>query len=174
MTMREQMFHVPKVMASDGACAAQYAALCWRLQSAQLQVLLITSRDTGRWVLPKGWAMEGRSAAQAAEREAWEEAGVIGAISPDSIGWFHYDKQIAGAKAVPCRVEVFALRVASLSAKFPERKQRQRKWFGAPEVAELVAEPELRALLADLPARMAAEIAAAPLAGGHDQDHIKG
>lgn len=172
--MGEQMFLSLRSLAPDLACAAQVAALCWRRQRAEVQVLLITSRDTGRWVLPKGWAMEGRSPAEAAAREAWEEAGAVGTIGPGSIGHFHYDKLMPGADPVRCRVEVFGLHVESLAAKYPERKQRRRRWFAAQEAALLVNEPDLRALLAALPAGLAGESADGPLAAGADQDHIKG
>ncbi|MGQ0611904.1 MAG: NUDIX hydrolase [Paracoccaceae bacterium] len=168
------MFLPSRSLAPDGDCAAQVAALCWRLRRAGVQVLLITSRDTGRWVLPKGWVMEGRSPAEAAAREAWEEAGVKGTVAAGSIGHFHYDKLVPGADPVPCRVEVFGLSVTSLAAKYPERKQRRRRWFAAQEAAQMVNEPELRALLVGLGAGMGAESAAGPLAAGADQDHIKG
>lgn len=168
------MILTSKSLAPDGACAAQFAALCWRLHGAEVQVLLITSRDTGRWVLPKGWAMEGRSPAEAAAREAWEEAGAVGTVGAVSIGHFHYDKAMAGAEPVRCRVEVFGLSVADLAAKYPERKQRSRRWFTAQEAAQMVNEPELRALLAALPTGLAVESAPAPLAASPDQDHIRG
>lgn len=172
--MGEQMFLPSRSLAPDGACAAQVAALCWRRHRAKVQVLLITSRDTGRWVLPKGWAMEGRSPAEAAAREAWEEAGVVGTVGAGSIGHFHYDKLMAGADPVRCRVEVFGLSVESLAAKYPEHKQRSRRWVAAQDAAQMVNEPDLRALLAALPAGLAAETAPGPLAAGADQDHIKG
>lgn len=155
-------------------CAVQFGAVCWRLHRGKVEVLLITSRDTGRWVVPKGWAMEGRSPAEAAAREAWEEAGVTGEVGPESIGQFRYDKVMGRARSVPCLVEVFGLRVTRLAAKFPERKQRRRRWFAAAEAARQVNEPDLRALLAALPSRLVPEIADAPLAAGGVQGHIKG
>lgn len=125
---------------------SQQAALCWRMHRGRPEVLLITSRDTGRWVIPKGWPMDGLSTADAAAREAWEEAGVEGRIQPDPVGYYSYDK-LTNGKAMPCMVSVFPLRVARLADKFPERKQRRRKWFAADKAARKVAEPELRALL---------------------------
>ncbi|MEN9850080.1 MAG: hypothetical protein RL128_243, partial [Pseudomonadota bacterium] len=59
----------------------QYGALCWRMHRGKVEVLLITSRDTGRWVIPKGWPIDGLAPAQTAAREAWEEAGVEGDIA---------------------------------------------------------------------------------------------
>ena len=127
--------------------STQVAALCWRKHRDRVEVLLITSRDTGRWVLPKGWPMAGRSAPEAAAVEAWQEAGVTGLVSPDPLGFFGYDKVITPDIAHPCMVSVFALRVAALSRRFPERKERRRKWFSAEKAARKVQEPELRALL---------------------------
>jgi 8-oxo-dGTP pyrophosphatase MutT (NUDIX family) len=134
-------------VADQQGSSTQVAALCWRKHRHQIEVLLITSRDTGRWVLPKGWPMEGRSGPEAAAIEAWEEAGVEGKIAPDPLGFFGYDKVISPELAHPCMVSVFPLRVATLARRFPERKARRRKWFSAEKAARKVMEPELRALL---------------------------
>jgi 8-oxo-dGTP pyrophosphatase MutT (NUDIX family) len=132
---------------ATGDPRSQVAALCWRMHRDRVEVLLITSRDTGRWVLPKGWPMEGRDAADAAVQEAWEEAGVTGVVNPDVLGLFGYDKVMGPKAALPCMVSVFGLRVAALARRFPERKERRRKWFSAEAAARKVAEPELRSLL---------------------------
>ncbi len=132
---------------ADGDPRSQVAALCWRMHRDKVEVLLITSRDTGRWVLPKGWPIDGRNAPTSAAMEAWEEAGVTGAINPAVVGLFGYDKVMGPKVSWPCMVSVFSLRVASLSRQFPERKERRRKWFAADAAARKVAEPELRALL---------------------------
>ncbi len=95
--------------------------------------------------------MDQRTAAQAAEIEAWEEAGVRGAIADVPLGSFGYDKVLSPKKVQPCEVEVFALHVASLQDKFPERKQRRRKWFATEKAARKVNEPQLRNLLKQLP-----------------------
>jgi 8-oxo-dGTP pyrophosphatase MutT (NUDIX family) len=130
--------------------STQVAALCWRKHRDRIEVLLITSRDTGRWVLPKGWAMQGRAGHEAAAIEAWEEAGVEGKVSPETLGFFGYDKIISPEQAHPCMVSVYPLRVASLARNFPERKERRRKWFSAEKAARKVVEPELRSLLVRL------------------------
>lgn len=133
------------------ATARQNAALCWRMHRGRVQVLLITSRDTGRWIVPKGWPMPGKTAAETAGTEAWEEAGVQGTPDgADPIGVYHYDKLRVPKDPIPCVVSVFSLRVHGLSDKFPERKQRRRKWFDARKAARKVAEPELRRLLSQL------------------------
>ncbi|MFN3846845.1 MAG: NUDIX hydrolase [Paracoccaceae bacterium] len=132
------------------ATADQCGALCWRMHRQRIQVLLITSRDTGRWIIPKGWLMDGKTPADAAAVEAWEEAGVTGKVSADLLGVYAYDKIRDPHDALPCIVTVFALRVAALADKFPERGQRRRKWFNATKAARKVAEPELRGMLANL------------------------
>jgi 8-oxo-dGTP pyrophosphatase MutT (NUDIX family) len=134
----------------DSGPSVQVGALCWRLRRGRVFVLLVTSRDTGRWIIPKGWQIAGLSMSEAARREAWEEAGVTGRIEPDPCGSFSYDKIIGPDLVVPCRVNIHALRVAEVSHRFPERKERRRKWFSAGKAAAKVSEPELRALLRQL------------------------
>ena len=129
------------------AARLQVGALCWRKRRGQLQVLLITSRETGRWVIPKGWQMPGREHHDAAAQEAWEEAGVQGQVQPQSLGVFGYQKLYPAKPAISCEVEVFPLRVAKLQHKFPERDQRRRKWFSATKAAKLVHEQGLSDLL---------------------------
>lgn len=130
--------------------ASQNAALCWRMHRGRVQVLLITSRDTGRWILPKGWPMPGKTAAETAATEAWEEAGAQGDLSDAAFGYYAYLKLGTVQGDIPCMVSLFALRVTALAAKFPERKQRRRKWFDAIKAAHKVAEPELRTMLMSL------------------------
>lgn len=134
------------------AAATQVAALCWRIENGVTEVLLITSRDTGRWVIPKGWPMTGLSDAEAAAREAWEEAGVQGRVADEPLGRFVYDKVLRGARTKRCAVAVYPLEVERLKARFPEAEERSRRWFAAGEAANLVAEPQLRSLLAEIDA----------------------
>jgi 8-oxo-dGTP pyrophosphatase MutT (NUDIX family) len=117
--------------------------LCWRRQGNDLKVLLVTSRDTGRWIIPKGWMIPDLSAAASAAREAWEEAGVEGVVAELPIGMFAYDKVMGPAQAIPCLVSVYPLQVTRLRDRFPEVQQRQRKWFSPEKAAKKVAEPEL-------------------------------
>lgn len=126
----------------------QYGALCWRDGGDGVEVLLITSRDTGRWVIPKGWPMPGLAPEAAAAQEAWEEAGVNGQINPRCIGRFGYQKCLTVSTTIPCAVSVFGLRVNTLAPTFPEVKERQRRWFPLAEAAGLVAEPELSQIIA--------------------------
>lgn len=127
----------------------QVAALPFRVGSdGQIEVLLITSRDTGRWIIPKGWPMIGRKAHQAAEREAFEEAGLTGRIAADPVGRYRYEKRFGSGLALPCKVRVYPLRVETQHARWPEQAQRTLRWFAPEDAARLVHEDELRQLLA--------------------------
>ncbi|MEX0284327.1 MAG: NUDIX hydrolase [Paracoccaceae bacterium] len=125
----------------------QYAALCFRVHRKKPQILLITSRGTGRWVVPKGWPMDGKSPGRTAEQEAWEEAGVKGEMQKTCMGTFTYDKWIDENSSLPCIVELYPLEVSNLSEDFPEKEERRRKWFSPKKAASLVCEPELAALI---------------------------
>lgn len=127
----------------------QYAALCYRLKKKQgeAEMLLLTSRDTGRWVIPKGWPMPGKFSHEVAAREAYEEAGVRGAVEPDSIGSFGYQKGMKDGLKIACRVQVYALEVDELCKSFPEKGERRVEWVSFTEAAKRVNEPELKDLI---------------------------
>ena len=111
----------------------------------------MTSRETCRWVIPKGWPVEGLPPTDGAAREAWEEAGVQGAIGAECLGVYSYDKVLdrAGqAQAVPCVVAVYPMQVTTLRKDFPEASERRTKWFTPEKAARKVLEPELAALIA--------------------------
>jgi 8-oxo-dGTP pyrophosphatase MutT (NUDIX family) len=146
----------------------QYGALCWRFGDAGTEVLLITSRDTGRWVIPKGWPMPGLSPEAAAAQEAWEEAGVSGAMNPLCVGRYGYQKCLSLTSSVPCAVAVYGMRVDKLAKTFPEMKERRRKWFPQQEAATLVDEPELTMIIAGFLPPVAGR--AAPIIGDDDDD----
>lgn len=112
-----------------------------------IRILMITSRDTGRWVLPKGWPMKGKNLRQAAEQEALEEAGVLGNLSKKPIGVYHYLKRIEGGADIPCEVILYPMRVTKLLRNWQERGERKRKWFSAKGAAKRVLEPDLSDLL---------------------------
>lgn len=111
------------------------------------EVMLITSRETGRWVIPKGWPMEGRSGPSAALQEAYEEAGIRGTISGMPIGTYRYGKRLRRNRIVQCRVEVFPMSVVELVDDWPERAERQLQWFSPGAAAELVHEGDLALLI---------------------------
>jgi 8-oxo-dGTP pyrophosphatase MutT (NUDIX family) len=111
------------------------------------ELLLITSRDTGRWVIPKGWPMKRRRPWEAAAEEAFEEAGVRGEVESVQFGAYRYDKVRKSGRLRPVKVRVFRLRVVELLDDCPESEQRDRAWLSAADAAERVDEPELKALL---------------------------
>ena len=132
------------------AKAYQVAAIPIRRgPSGALEVLLVTSRETRRWVVPKGWPWRKIKDHDAAAGEAWEEAGVRGRAVPKSIGSFTYDKRRKD-KVQPLKVLVYLLEVTEEAAAWPEAMQRERSWFNPAKAAELVAEPDLKSLLRDL------------------------
>ncbi|MCX8256382.1 NUDIX hydrolase (fragment) [Beijerinckiaceae bacterium RH AL1] len=125
---------------------AQVGALPIRRSAAGPEVLLVTSRETRRWIIPKGWPMKGRKDHEAAAQEAAEEAGVIGKVSKHPIGAYTYQKRLAN-RLEPCRVMVYVLEVEGQLADWRERKERKRQWFPALEAAEAVAQPKLASMI---------------------------
>jgi predicted phosphate transport protein (TIGR00153 family) len=126
----------------------QVGALPYRIDAAgRAQVLLITSRDTGRWVVPKGNAMAGHANHEAAAIEAWEEAGVRGIICPTPLGHFDYLKRRRIGAPRRRRVVVFCFLVTEQLRDWPERHQRVTQWFDLADAAAAVAEPELKTLI---------------------------
>ena len=124
----------------------QYAALPFR-SGDRIEVMLVSSRETRRWVLPKGWPMKGRKPHATAAREALEEAGLVGDISKEPIGTYHYLKRRKNGSTTPCRVTVFPMRVVRQRKSWPEKDQRVTKWFPLAEAAGLVHEEELQEVI---------------------------
>jgi 8-oxo-dGTP pyrophosphatase MutT (NUDIX family) len=130
----------------------QFAALPYRrLADSSLEVMLITSRDTGRWVVPKGWGSDGEAAWDSAAREAREEAGVVGEIHRRPLGTYHYKKVLDSGMPVWCTVEVFALAFVERLPSWPEQGERAIRWFTLDEAARAVDEPDLGELIRALP-----------------------
>jgi 8-oxo-dGTP pyrophosphatase MutT (NUDIX family) len=134
----------------------QYAALCYRFRKKTnaLEILLITSRDTGRWVIPKGWPMQGKRAHEVAEREAYEEAGVKGKAHRATIGSYVYQKRMDHGLTISCKVQVHALEVEDFCKNFPEKGARRLEWVDYREAATRVAEPSLKELILGFGERM--------------------
>ncbi|MBB6305459.1 NUDIX hydrolase [Rhizobium leucaenae] len=131
--------------------AEQVGAICYRPDGAgHIEVLLITTRETQRWTIPKGWPIKGLKAHEAAEREAWEEAGIKGKVKKKPIGYFTYLKVLEAGKSVPSLVQVHLLAVESQGDNFPEHGQRTTEWMPLPEAARRVREPELKGLFTRL------------------------
>jgi len=130
----------------------QVAALCWRTspkRGSQLEILLITSLNSKRWIIPKGWPEPELTPAENAAREAFEEAGVTGRISPKPIGIYHYLKEKKDGGGVPCSVQVFALHITKQLDDWPEKGARQMSWVPIEQAASRLAEPGLRQVLKD-------------------------
>ena len=127
----------------------QSAVIPYRSVHDRLEILLITSRRGTRWVVPKGVIDLGLSAASSACKEAYEEAGVLGAVSPEPIGEYRYEKW-----GGMCRVTVFALEVHTVLKRWPEDSSRERQWTTVKVAAQIVKEPKLRRLIRALPKRI--------------------
>ena len=130
----------------------QFAALPFAQREGERMVMLVTSRETGRWVLPKGWAEKRLTGPELAAKEALEEAGIIGKVAAERIGSYSYLKLMPKRQAVTCDVDVFLMRVDQLLDDWPERGQRQREWFTLGGAAMVVDEAELVILLLRLDA----------------------
>jgi 8-oxo-dGTP pyrophosphatase MutT (NUDIX family) len=125
----------------------QVAALCWRTGKRGVEVLLVTSLNSKRWILPKGWIEPGLTAAENAAREAFEEAGVTGKIGIRPVGHYHYLKERREGGGIPVSVDVFALAVTRQFVDWPEKGQRSLIWVPLDQVDAKVSEPGLRAAL---------------------------
>ncbi|MEL7131922.1 MAG: NUDIX hydrolase [Pseudomonadota bacterium] len=130
----------------------QFAALCYRVKNDKVQVLVVTSRRTRRWIIPKGWPMDGLTPGDSAAQEAWEEAGVVGRADQRPLGMFSYNKDM-GDDALPVAAMVYAVKVKSLASDFPEVSERTRKWVGRKKAAQMVDSPELARILRDFDPR---------------------
>jgi len=132
----------------------QVAALPWRVEEGERRILMITSRQTGRWVIPKGGRMAGKTDAQAAVQEALEEAGVKGAVEDAPIGVFRYAKTLKDGGQRKCVVSVYPLQVLIQLGAWPEDHQRQRRWMTPQAAAAAVNEPDLAALIIEFAATL--------------------
>lgn len=132
-----------------GDVRSQFAALCFRVKDGKVRILLTTSRRTGRWIIPKGWPMDGMTPAHCAAQEAWEEAGVIGKPRDVCLGLFSYRKVLPGEDGLPCVALVYPVEVKKLVKDYPEAAQRSRKWVSRKKAAKLVSEPELSRIIRD-------------------------
>jgi 8-oxo-dGTP pyrophosphatase MutT (NUDIX family) len=122
----------------------QCGAICWRLDEAgKIEILLITSRDTGRWVIPKGNIEKNEQLHKCARREALEEAGVVGRVSKKAIGYYTYLKDPVKP---PFLVSVFSFQIESEVSDFKECGVRRSTWVSPSEAAALVDEPELKGI----------------------------
>lgn len=127
---------------------SQYGALPWRWADDHLEILLITTLSTRRWVVPKGWPVEGCAPGECAAREALEEAGVVGATASRPVGSFSYLKRRKSGETISCRVAVFALEVERQRRSWPEKALRETCWCSVEEALTRVSDPGLKRLIA--------------------------
>lgn len=126
----------------------QFAALPWRqLDDGTAEILVISSRETRRWVIPKGWPIKGLAANMTAMREAYEEAGIEGYPSMATLGAYGYLKRLRSGRETFITVDVYALQVTVEHADWPEMHQREKRWVPIAEAAQLVDEPELKLII---------------------------
>jgi 8-oxo-dGTP pyrophosphatase MutT (NUDIX family) len=124
-----------------GKILTQAGAIPYRIVDGKLEVLLVTSRDTGRWVIPKGYVENGMTPQSAACQEAREKAGVIGKItSKVPLGFVPYVKILKDGSSRPASIAVFPLLVGKQKNKWQECRERTRTWFSVQEAADLVTE----------------------------------
>jgi 8-oxo-dGTP pyrophosphatase MutT (NUDIX family) len=132
----------------SGARRLQYGALPYRVSGGErAEFMLVTSRETRRWIIPKGWPKRGNSPHRSAAREAFEEAGVVGAVARRSVGSFSYAKRLKNGRSVECEVRVFPLEVKRQSKVWPEKQERRVKWLSASKAAEKLKDPVLSRII---------------------------
>lgn len=135
-------------MGAKTATARQFAALPYRRnKKGEIEVMLVTSRETRRWIIPKGWPIAGVEPHNLAALEAMEEAGLLGKVSDRPIGSYHYDKKRGDGSIVNCVVDTYTLEVEQQMPTWPEQDERKTKWFSPEEAAAQVQEQELRVLI---------------------------
>jgi 8-oxo-dGTP pyrophosphatase MutT (NUDIX family) len=137
----------PDLPVDDVAERRQVAALPLRRRGRNEEVCLVTTRETRRWTIPKGWCMKGTKDSEAAAIEAEQEAGLYGRIGKRPLGSYRYWKRLT-ARFVLVRVAVYRLDVAGSRSSWPEKDQRQVRWMSLEEASQLVEEPGLAALIA--------------------------
>lgn len=144
----QQLARTPEKLFSS-AFRNQFGALCFRYGDGdgEIEILVITSRDSGRWIVPKGWPMKGKEPHEAAAIEAWEEAGVRGKVRKTPVGRYTYLKELPDGKVVPCVVDMFQVEAKEIRTEFKEQGQRRLDWVSPDEAARRVREIELKSLL---------------------------
>ncbi len=143
--------------AKKGERVRQVAAVPFRIGAdGGIEILLVTSRETRRFIVPKGWPMKGKSGRKAAAIEAEQEAGVVGQVLKAPAGTYSYWKRLA-RHFVRVDVTVYLLAVSEERAAWRERRSRQRAWLSTDDAAMLIDEPELATLIKDLKAPPAQE-----------------
>lgn len=131
----------------------QYAALPYRVVDGHAEVMLVTSRETKRWILPKGRPEKRLKPHEVAAAEAFEEAGIVGTVVKDPFAVFASTKRLKNGHELPCTIKVYLLKVKKVLDDWPERSERQRQWFSPGEAALSATEEGLIKTLLDFGAR---------------------
>ncbi len=150
LTLLQQLAAVPEKLFT-GSFRQQYAALCFRYTGSgeEIEILVVTSRTSARWIIPRGWPMKRKKPHEAAAIEAWEEAGVRGRVRKDAVGRYTYLKMLDNGDVVPCVVDVFQIEITGEETSFKERGERLLEWVRPDEAARRIREIELKSLLVD-------------------------
>lgn len=139
---KRSTYEQPKI-----AVRQQFGVLPYR-EINGLEILLITSRETRRWIMPKGWPIRGLKPAASAAQEAYEEAGLRGLIESRSLGSYLYEKRLVEKQAiVPCEVKLYAMRVCRLETTWPEQAERERLWFSPGAAIAAVSDDGVKAII---------------------------
>ncbi|MEM8537918.1 MAG: NUDIX hydrolase [Pseudomonadota bacterium] len=145
--LRQNFWTGKEAPVPQGKAVVQIGALCLRKTKGTAEVLLVKS-SRGRWIVPKGWPIDGLTDAEAAKVEAWEEAGVAkGKISKKPVGGYLTVKRFDDGRKVPCHVNVFQINVKNMVDSYPEAGPRRRKWMPVKKAAKKVEDDGLRLLL---------------------------
>lgn len=138
-------------MAQQDPILHQAGVLVYRVRHGAVEVLLLTSRETRRWLIPKGNIPGRMTPAQAAEREAFEEAGIKGTLDGSlPMGVYTYFKRLPSGETRPAAVEVYLLRFRKQRKKWPEKCERAITWVSAARAINLIEEPGIVPLLVRL------------------------
>jgi 8-oxo-dGTP pyrophosphatase MutT (NUDIX family) len=151
----------------------QVAALPWRRGEGGLEFLLVTTRTTKRWLIPKGWTMDGKADHDAAAIEAYEEAGVKGLVSSMPAGQYGYVKMLRDGKTRYLNVRVYALQIEEVLEAWPEQAERERRWVSKREALEMIGEPELLPVIVAFDGKDIRVETVSPVHVGHFEDFKK-
>ena len=129
----------------------QFAGLPYRVVKKRgeksVEVLMVTSRASRRWIVPKGWPMDGKTPAEAAAQEVWEEAGARGVAHDVCLGLYTYRKWMSESLTLPVIVAVYPIEVREVADDYPEAGQRKRKWMSLKKASGKVEERDLKQLI---------------------------
>jgi 8-oxo-dGTP pyrophosphatase MutT (NUDIX family) len=131
--------------ASMGKARKQYGAVPYRIRAGSVEVLLVTSRQTKRWIVPKGWPK--KTPRHTAKSEAYEESGVRGKLRRRALGSFEYRKKMTRGRKVKCLLKLFPLAVRKQAKSWPEQQERQTRWFKLNEATSRCSDAGLARLL---------------------------